>query len=205
MSKEKFEQNPLPEEGMGRREFIKKCLVGSAAVAAASAPFVGRLETAEASESIVTFDTPNIISTLPDDVIVHQNFMVQFAENGQTSFIIEKKDTNGNWQESYPSFGTESVCGGIIATNMVYTDPGDIASPGQYRFKLSYAPDGGGAEETFEGPSFEIVDPDPVDTFDSTTGILNLPSVEVDGTAYKVELQWDEGIQGFKLMSYEVN
>jgi hypothetical protein len=161
-------------------------------------------ELAEVAKAIVSFETPVIESTLPENVIVKQNFTVNFAESGQVSGGIEIF-TNGVWQELCPSIPLGGVYPGQTGMGDISTEPGDITSSGLYKFVLSFLPDGGGPEQVFDGGEknfFEIVDPNavvepepvcPVDlpSYSPVTRILDLPSVEVVGdTTYEGVKVW---------------
>jgi hypothetical protein len=174
-------------------------------------------EVAEVAKSTVSFSIPDILSTLPDVVSVEQGATIKVVESGQVFGGIEIF-TNGVWQEVCPSFLLGSINSGEIGQATMHTDPGDITSSGLYRFTLSFVPDGGGPTIVFnndkDSKTFEIVDPnavvdpdpvDPVDipSFDPATGVLNLPSVEIDGLILKnVNIQLNSD-GSYKVISYE--
>jgi hypothetical protein len=229
MSKEKLKQDSLQdegitEEGKDRREFIKKCLVGvgvGGAAVAASASFVepktaaamttetkkmGTAELAEVAEATVSFDkTPVIVSGLPN-VVVKQNFSMTTAVAGELSNTTQVM-VNGKWENHAGPFAGGYTYAGWSSSGILTTDPGEITSPGLYRLTIGFSSDGGVSKKVFGGPSFEIVDPNPValPSYDPATGVLDLPSVEVGNETYTVELKWDEGSQSFKISSCVMN
>jgi hypothetical protein len=105
----------------------------------------------------VIFDAPIIVSTLPENVIVHENFSVTTAVAGELLVSLEKLE--GTWQWFLGPVFVNNISPGQTM-GMIYTDPGDITESGTYRFTLKYVPDGGGAEEVHKSQySFVIVDP----------------------------------------------
>ena len=131
-----------------------------------------------AGEATVSFNTPVVVSSLPDDVIVHQSFSAATAVAGELSTSLQVL-VDGVWEYHLGPFTMGFTYAGWSSSGIGKTDPGEITLPGFYRSIITFSPDGGGAEEVFEGPSFEIVDPVDIPSFDPATGVLDLPSVEI--------------------------